>query len=70
MNPIPAEILKGIPRNDKAKTPPIADNGMAVKISNACLKLLNVKNNKIMINPKAIGNAMDNRLLASTKKNY
>ena len=28
IKPIPAEILNGIPRNQSAKTPPIADNGI------------------------------------------
>ena len=33
---MPAEILNGIPRNIKAKTPPMADIGMAVNIKMAC----------------------------------
>ncbi len=45
----------------------MADSGMAVKISPACLTLLNVKNNNTNIKPNAIGNATDNRLFASTK---
>ena len=60
-------MLKGIPRNQSAKTPPIADNGMAVKIKAACFILLKVKNNNTIINPKAIGKATESRLLASTK---
>ncbi len=37
INPTPAEILKGIPRSKSATTPPMADNGTAVKISMVCL---------------------------------
>ena len=57
INPIPAEMLKGIPRNQSAKTPPIADNGMAVKMSKDCFILLKVKNNSTKIKPNAIGKA-------------
>ena len=60
-------MLNGIPLNHNAKTPPIADNGMAVKIKSDCLILLNVKYNKTKIRPKAIGKATERRLLASTR---
>ena len=43
IKPMPAEILNGMPRNHNANTPPIADNGIAVNIKPACLKLLNEK---------------------------
>lgn len=43
IKPIPAEMLKGISRNHNANTPPIADSGIATKMSDACLMLLNVK---------------------------
>jgi len=33
MKPTPAEMLKGMPRADKAKTPPIAESGTALKTS-------------------------------------
>ena len=43
IKPIPALILNGIPRSNKAKIPPIALIGMAVNIKPACLKERNVK---------------------------
>ena len=64
MKPTPAEILKGISRNHKAKIPPIAESGIAVKISSDCFKELNVKYSKTNIKPKAIGTATIKRLLA------
>jgi hypothetical protein len=64
MNPTPAEILKGIPLNHKLNIPPVADNGMAEKMSKPYLILLNAKYNKTKINNNAIGNAMANRDVA------
>ncbi len=65
MNPTPAEILKGIPLNERAKIPPTADKGMAEKINKACGKELKVKYNKANINNKAIGKAILNLADAS-----
>ena len=62
-----AEILKGKSRIQSAKTPPIADNGMAVKIRTPCFIEPNVKYSKMKISNKAIGTAIPKRCLASTK---
>ena len=43
MKPMPAEMLKGMPRRISAHTPPMAERGMATKISTACGKLPKVK---------------------------
>lgn len=43
MKPIPADMLNGIPRRYNAKIPPIADNGIAVKIRKLCLNERKVK---------------------------
>ena len=43
IKPIPALMLKGIPRSIKANTPPMALIGIAVNIKPACLKERNVK---------------------------
>ena len=43
INPIPALMLNGIPRSNKANIPPIALIGIAVNIKPACLKERNVK---------------------------
>ena len=67
MNPTPAEILNGMPLIHKAKTPPIAENGIAEKISKQCLILLNAKNNITKINNKATGTAICNLLTACSK---
>jgi hypothetical protein len=53
--------------NHKAKTPPIADKGIAVKINKDCFMDLNVKNNKMKISKSAMGTAIDNRAVASTR---
>ena len=67
INPIAAEILKGIPLRCNAKTPPIADKGIAVNTNNACLKELNVTNNKKKINNNTNGKATDNLDFAFSK---
>ena len=43
MKPTPAEILNGISLSHKLNTPPVADNGMAEKMSNPYLILLKAK---------------------------
>ena len=67
MKPTPAEILKGIPRIQSAIIPPIADRGIAVKMSRACLTDENVRYNRKKISNKATGTAMLNRALAACK---
>ncbi|MNY12766.1 hypothetical protein D3C86_1458630 [compost metagenome] len=67
INPTPAEILNGISRNHNANTPPIAESGMAVKISRLCFIDLNVKNNSNKISNKATGTAILNRKRASSR---
>ncbi|MNI38719.1 hypothetical protein D3C81_1213670 [compost metagenome] len=67
IKPIPALILKGMPRNINANTPPIALIGIAVKISVACLKEWNVKYNSIKISNKDTGTAINRRELAFCK---
>lgn len=67
MNPTPAEILNGIPLTHKAKIPPIAESGIAVKINSDCFIELKVKYKRIKINPKAIGTATINLALASIR---
>ena len=48
IKPTPADILKGIPRRYKANTPPIADKGIAVKISAAYRTELKVRNSNYL----------------------
>ena len=67
IKPTPAEILNGISRKSSANTPPIADIGIAVKISEACFTELNVKYNSIKISANAAGTAIINRLDAACK---
>ncbi|MNE47292.1 hypothetical protein D3C80_1416920 [compost metagenome] len=67
IKPIPALILKGIPRSIRAKIPPIALIGMAVKISAACLMEWNVKYNSIKISKRETGTAIIRRALAFCK---
>ena len=67
MKPTPALILKGISKIANAKIPPIADSGIAEKISNPCLIDLNAKYNKKKISNKATGTATDRRALASSR---
>ena len=64
MNPIPAEILNGKPLSSKAQIPPMADNGIAVKIKAACDIESNVKYNRIKMSANAIGSAIANARLA------
>ena len=67
IKPTAAEILNGMPRNQSAKIPPIADNGIAVKIKLACFIEPKAKNNNININNNDTGTAMPNRSLAAIK---
>ena len=67
INPTPADILKGIFLIQSAKTPPIAENGMAENISKQCLRLLNAKNNITNISNNASGTAICSRLTACSK---
>ena len=65
MKPIPAEILNGNPLSSKAQIPPIADNGIAVKIKAACGTEPNVKYNRINMSANAIGTAMESLSFAA-----
>ena len=67
INPTPAEILNGKPLIKSKNTPPIAANGIAEKIINASLILLNAKCNKIKISKSAIGTANLSRAFALFK---
>ena len=67
IKPTPAEILKGIPLSNKANTPPIADMGMAVKISAACFTDRKVKYSIPKINSNAAGTAIINLAEAFSK---
>lgn len=67
MNPIPAEILKGIPAIHNANTPPIADKGIAEKTKTHWVIFPKVKNSRININANATGTAILNLLLASSR---
>ena len=58
---------KGRPRIAKAKIPPIADSGIAEKISKPCLTDLNAKYKNIKISNKARGTAIDKRCFACSK---
>ncbi|MCY1247585.1 hypothetical protein D9M72_609300 [compost metagenome] len=60
-------MLNGMPRIHKAKMPPMADNGIAVKINSDCFTELKVKYSKIKISPNAIGTATIKRLFASIR---
>ncbi|MNS67730.1 hypothetical protein D3C86_393410 [compost metagenome] len=64
INPTPAEILKGISRITSANTPPIADNGIAVKMIIPSLNDLKAKYNRAKIINKAAGTATPNLALA------
>ena len=61
MNPIPAEILKGIPLSKSESTPPMAAIGMAVKIRMDCLMEPNVKYRRTKIKSSAAGTAIERR---------
>ena len=67
INPTPAEILKGIPLNNNANTPPMALMGIAVKINKVSFTELKVKNNNIKIKANATGKAICNLADASLK---
>ena len=67
IKPTPAEILNGMPLNHNANTPPIAENGIAEKISKQCLILLKAKNNITKINNKATGTAICKRFTACSR---
>ena len=57
MNPIPADMLNGIPLIRRRKTPPTMESGTAVNIKAASLKELKAKCRKIKINKSAMGTA-------------
>jgi len=67
MNPIAAEILSGRSLIQRAKIPPTAANGIAVKMSMLYLTELNAKYKRIKMRTKASGIAMPNLLLASCR---
>ena len=67
IKPTPAEMLKGIPLNHKANTPPIALMGIAVKMSREYFIEPKVKNSNNRINAKATGTATNNLLFASSR---
>ena len=67
IKPTPALMLKGIPRSAKKKIPPMADNGMAEKISKPCFTELKAKNNKRNISNNETGTAIINLLFAAFK---
>ena len=64
MKPTPAEMLNGIPRPHRASTPPMAESGMAVKISTDCLSERKVKNSSTKMSSKATGTAIRSRSVA------
>ena len=65
INPIPAEILNGMPRANNANTPPMALIGMAVKMSNAWLAEPNVRYKSKKIRASATGTAIISRFDAA-----
>ena len=67
MKPTPAEILKGISRNQRASMPPMAASGMAEKINSDCRTEPNVRNNSKKIRASATGTAIDSRSRASMR---
>ncbi|MNY14907.1 hypothetical protein D3C86_1480960 [compost metagenome] len=67
IKPIPALILKGIPRSISANTPPMALMGIAVKIRLACFSELKVKYSSIKISRSDTGTAIMRRPLASRR---
>ena len=67
IKPTPAEILKGIPRIQSAKTPPMAESGIAVKISAACFIEPKAKNSSKKMSNKDTGTAIPKRSLAAIK---
>ena len=64
---MPAEILKGIPRNSKAQIPPMAESGIAVNINSACETEPKVKKSRIKIKANASGTAIIKRALAALR---
>ena len=56
-----------MPRKARAKIPPIAERGIAVKIRAACLTELKAKNKSKKIRNNAIGTAIPKRFLAAFK---
>jgi hypothetical protein len=55
INPTPADMLKGIPRIHKARTPPMTDKGTVVKITKAYVILLKAINSSSRIRNNATG---------------
>ncbi len=64
INPTPADMLKGISRTHNAQTPPIAANGIAMKIITLCLKDRSAKKTKMKIKVNARGTTIPNRAFA------
>ncbi|MNL57048.1 hypothetical protein D3C87_1805830 [compost metagenome] len=60
-------MLKGIPLNKSASTPPIADSGTAVKMRMVWVKDLNVKYSRPRMSSMATGTATESLLLASLR---
>ena len=61
MKPTPAEILKFISLNQSERIPPIADSGIAEKISKPYLMELKAKYSINKINNKLTGTAIPRR---------
>ena len=64
IKPTPAEIDSGISRSHSATTPPVRAKGIPVNTNKPSLRLLNIKNSKVMISSKATGTTICKRLAA------
>ena len=67
INPMPAEILNGMPLLNRAIIPPMAANGIAVNISPACDADLKAAKSSRKMSNKEIGTATCKRCLAAIK---
>ncbi|CZH23989.1 Uncharacterised protein [Legionella pneumophila] len=61
INPTPAEIDKGMPRNHKAKTPPVNAKGIPVNTKRASLTLPKLINSNRKMPNKVIGTTICKR---------
>ena len=67
IKPTPAEMLKGMPRNHRARIPPMAASGISVNTINISRMLRSVKNRRKRMMINAAGTAIKRRSFASLR---
>ncbi len=70
MKPTAAEMLKGIPRNHRVNTPPMAARGTAENTSSDCFNEPNNAYRRVNINPRTSGTTHKRRLFALCRFSY